>query len=143
MRKKSESKPKTPRKKKSVLKVINPNIWTSKDKSAFRKTPEWKNFTKELKEERGNRCEFCGIDTGRALVVHHKYLSDDKRNYTKLEKSRFLVLCPLCHKSIHRWHTTWNRKRNPVTPPYKELYDIVETMVIDGDGLTEEEKKSC
>lgn len=129
-------------KKKSVLKTINPNIWTSADKSKFRKTPEWKNFTKELKEERGNKCEFCGIDTGRSLVVHHIYLSDDKRNYTKLEPSRFKVLCPLCHKSIHRWHTTWNRKHKPIEAPFKAIFDIVETMVIDGDGLTEEEKLS-
>lgn len=128
--------------KKNILKNVDSFIWTSKDKSAFRKTPEWKNFTKEIKEERGNKCEFCGIDTGKSLVVHHKYLSNDKRNYTKLEKDRFFVLCPLCHKSIHRWHATWNRKRKPATPPYKAIFDIVEKMVIDCDGLTEAEKEN-
>ena len=69
--------------------------------------------------------------------MHHKYLSDDKRNYTKLEPDRFFVLCPLCHNTIHRWHTTWNRKKNPVKPSHMELYEIVSKMVINGDGLDE------
>lgn len=117
------------RKTKEQIKAINPYIWTSSDKSKFRATKPWKDFTKGLKEERCT-CEICGNDNTKKLVVHHKYLNDDYRSYTNLDPERFVVLCQLCHKYIHRLGAMYNRKRNPPSSPNKWLRKMVDEMII-------------
>ena len=42
----------------------------NKEKEAFRKTKEWKDFRKKLIQERGTYCECCGKKT-KLLDCHH------------------------------------------------------------------------
>lgn len=66
----------------------------SKEKNAFRRKKEWKEFSKEFLKANNNKCIACG---NKAKLVHHKYLED----YTRLEYDRFLPLCNFCHRSLH------------------------------------------
>lgn len=65
------------------------------EKDAFRKTKEWKQFRKQIIEERGLQCECCGKKT-KALQLHHI----DPEHYTTLNPDMFALVCSLCHKCI-------------------------------------------
>lgn len=67
----------------------------SKEKNAFRRKKEWKEFSKEFLKE-NPKCCFCGCS--KPTIVHHKYLED----YTLLEKDRFLPFCNADHRMCHR-----------------------------------------
>lgn len=68
---------------------------TSAEKSKFRTTKTWKDFTKKLKSERDSKCECCGCKSKR-LAVHHIF----PENYTDLNPNRFALLCSRCHKNV-------------------------------------------
>lgn len=66
--------------------------------SQFRGSKEWKSFRSCLLEDRGYRCELCGVMKKRGLQIHHLYPND----YSNLEPNRFKVLCSSCHKETER-----------------------------------------
>lgn len=68
---------------------------TSKEKTEFRKTKKWRDFTRRLKTERSPTCECCGCKS-KKLAVHHI----NPENYTDLNPENFALLCNLCHKSV-------------------------------------------
>lgn len=82
------------------------NHWNYKDgKSAkefidFRKTNEWKKFSKDKKEEANWKCEYCN-DNG-MLHTHHVFpvsLGGDEWD------NKFKVLCKNCHiNNYSKWH---------------------------------------
>ena len=65
----------------------------------FRETPQWIMFRKYMLSLHNMTCDFCKQSYKQAarLDVHHMY----DTNYTRLEESRFMVLCKTCHKFIH------------------------------------------
>lgn len=67
-------------------------------KTSFRKTKEWKDFSKMLRKERPY-CELCWCKS-KTLQVHHKDPSVE--NYGNLNKENFMVLCSTCHSYIER-----------------------------------------
>lgn len=113
-----------------MKKTKNEGIWTTKDKSAFRRSKEWKEHTIKMKELRGNKCEICGNTNVKKLVVHHRHMSDSKASYTNLDPERFMVLCQLCHKYVHRLAAMYNRKKNPPDCPDSHLKSLIERTVI-------------
>lgn len=73
------------------MKKIRGNV----EKEAFRKTKEWKQFRKQIIEERGLQCECC-LKKTKALQLHHK----DPANYTVLDPEMFALVCAACHSNI-------------------------------------------
>lgn len=67
------------------------------EKTAFRRTAEWKNFRSGLLLERGNYCQCCGVKS-KKLELHHMAEWD----YQNLDKERFVFLCTSCHKEVSR-----------------------------------------
>jgi hypothetical protein len=65
-------------------------------KQEFRNSDVWKTFSRNLREKRGGKCEFCGSKSKR-LGVHHKN-PDDYENIS--DENDFKVLCFACHKLI-------------------------------------------
>lgn len=69
---------------------------------------------RELKEAAGHRCDIC-MRTGRPIEIHHR-----DRNRKNNADDNLQVLCPECHKNVHRgltwsdelsdWDTEWNRQ---------------------------------
>lgn len=66
------------------------------EKETFRRTVEWKNFSKKLREERPY-CECCGTKS-KCLQVHHAVPDE----YNNLIPENFFVLCSQCHKQVSR-----------------------------------------
>lgn len=80
----------------------------SKDKALFRKTIEWKEYRKEIIEERGCYCECCGMKN-KKLSLHHKDLNVN--NYKDLtDKTKHSLLCSRCHSFLHHIHTQTFKK---------------------------------
>lgn len=81
---------------------------TSKEKTEFRKSIEWKKFRKQLLSSRPLVCECCGTATKR-LSVHHK----DPEHYDDLTPDKFSLLCSMCHKCVSRLErilpTNWGK----------------------------------
>lgn len=77
-------------------------VITSKDKTKFRSSREWKEFRQSLLEERGCSCELCGTRYSgkrkRYLQVHHL----DPENYKDLSPDKFVLLCSSCHEMVER-----------------------------------------
>jgi len=65
-------------------------------KKEFRKTKEWIEFSKRLREKHNYRCELCGSKIG--VGVHHIR----EENYEDLsDENNFVVCCFVDHKRIH------------------------------------------
>lgn len=73
-------------------KKVNINI----EYKLYINSPEWKKFSKKIKNDRGNKCEVCGI-SGVILHAHHKTY---ERFKNELETD-ILVVCVNCHNKIH------------------------------------------
>ena len=71
-------------------------IQGNKDKIAFRKTKEWKDFSSMMRAKH-TVCECCGTKSKR-LQVHHAFPDD----YKNLDEENFYVLCSSCHRFIER-----------------------------------------
>ena len=71
----------------------------SEEHRKFRETPQWIMFRKYMLSLHNMTCDFCKQQYKQAarLDVHHMY----DTNYTRLEESRFMVLCKPCHTFIH------------------------------------------
>lgn len=85
----------------------------------FRETPEWQIFRKYMLALHNNTCDFCKKkykQTAR-LDVHHMF----DTNYTRLEESRFMVLCKECHTFIHK---------KCDTPAFKHLVHRVDCVAL-------------
>jgi len=71
---------------------------TSKEKTKFRTTKEWKEFRISMLEKTEKSCEMCGTRYSgkrtRMLQVHHH----NPDQYTNLNPEYFSVLCSSCHK---------------------------------------------
>lgn len=67
----------------------------NKEKNAYRRTKEWKDWRKRLLEERGTYCQCCGKKT-KILDCHHA----DEEHYKDLDPEKFFLVCKLCHKCI-------------------------------------------
>lgn len=66
------------------------------EKEAFRKTLEWRTFSKSLRDNT-DKCACCGTNTKR-LQVHHMAEWD----YKNLNPDNFVCLCSMCHKTVSR-----------------------------------------
>lgn len=75
---------------------------TSKEKSKFRSSKDWKTFRWSLIKQRGPFCELCGTKYSgkrlRMLQVHHL----DPNNYTDLNPDKFKLVCSSDHELIER-----------------------------------------
>lgn len=71
---------------------------TSKEKVKYRSSKKWKDFRKNILEERDYRCEICGIQKKKGLQIHHL----NPNTYGKETKDDVLVLCPADHKGLER-----------------------------------------
>jgi len=89
------------------------DIWTSADKTIFRKTKDWINFRNKMTKLRG-KCELCGYE--KRLHVHHIHMNDSAESYTDLREERFKVLDSRCHKYLHTLWTSYKRKKDPIKP---------------------------
>jgi hypothetical protein len=69
----------------------------NKEKTAFRRTKQWKDFRKKLIGERGQFCQCCGKKT-KLLQLHHA--DGSLENYRSLEPEKFWLLCAMCHKCV-------------------------------------------
>ena len=71
----------------------------SEEHRKFRETPQWIMFRKYMLSLHNMTCDFCKQQYKQSarLDVHHMY----DTNYTRLEESRFMVLCKQCHTFIH------------------------------------------
>lgn len=67
----------------------------NKEKNAFRRTKRWRDFRKQLIEERGQICQCCGKKT-KILDCHHA----DEEHYDDLNPDKFFLVCKMCHKCI-------------------------------------------
>ena len=98
-----------------TVKVKRPSKSTQPAKSKFRSTVEWKDFRSQILLERNGLCELCGIDHSkntRKLELHHKDLNPN--NYTDIsDPTHFALLCGVCHKSVHQFHTRIISKKQP------------------------------
>ena len=65
------------------------------EKETFRKTKEWKDFSKKIRSI--GICACCGTHTKR-LACHHM----DESDYKNLDESKFVPLCSMCHKAVSR-----------------------------------------
>jgi len=116
------------RKKKEIVIEFDENtIWTSEDKTLFRKTKDWIDFRNKIVKER-EICEFCGYE--RRLSAHHIYLTDKAIDYTNLVPERFKVVCSGCHKFLHRVWSSYKRKKNPIHPE-KRFEEILNDFIKD------------
>lgn len=66
----------------------------SADKSEFRKTKVWIEFSRNYREKVG-KCECCG-KKAKVLQLHHAVPDD----YENLDPKNFWVLCSMCHKVV-------------------------------------------
>ena len=71
---------------------------TSKEKAAFRRTQQWKEFRKSFLADHPT-CAICGR---KANIVHHIFVSKDEASYTNLDHLRFCALDNKCHQWIHK-----------------------------------------
>jgi len=76
---------------------------TSKEKTKYRSTGEWKKFRNHLLTKHNSTCQICGIKKygkqKRLLQVHHL----DDCNYKDLKDEKFALICVSCHKNIERF----------------------------------------
>ena len=72
---------------------------TVSEQIVFRRSPAWVQFRQRLLENRGYRCECCGIPKKKGLQIHHIYPGnyDDTSNM-----DHFAVLCSTCHRTVER-----------------------------------------
>lgn len=74
------------------------------------KSKEWKEVRDEVLEERGRRCQICGRIEGEdkaKLSVHHRCYENLYNE--KEHKEDLLVVCSVCHTSIHRNKNNYKR----------------------------------
>lgn len=116
------------KRKKAELEIeIKPGeTWTSAQKTHWRKSKKWLDFRLEVIKER-KVCECCGSGNG-GLTLHHHYLTDKAEDYINLDKSRFHVLCNVCHRFIHSRSRTIERKKNPPIP-LQQLKEIINKFI--------------
>lgn len=69
----------------------------NKEKTAFRRTKQWKDFRKKLIGKRGQFCQCCGKKT-KLLQLHHA--DGSLENYQNLNPNNFYLLCAMCHKCV-------------------------------------------
>ena len=69
-------------------------------KESVRRTKAWRTFRQEVIEERGSICECCGTKTKRISLHHADESLEHYADFT--DKSKFFLVCSLCHKSIER-----------------------------------------
>ena len=101
------------KKQKLVIEIIPGAVWTSADKTLFRKTDLWINFRNKIIKER-KKCELCGYT--KRMTTHHIYMNDSAESYSDLRDERFKCLCQGCHKTIHRIFKSYTKKKDPIVP---------------------------
>ena len=89
------------------------DVWSSADKTRWRKTKDWKDHRNNLIKEK-KVCELCGYE--KRLTVHHKVQSNLAEDYVNLKNNRFKVLCSGCHRYLHRVWASYVRKKDPIKP---------------------------
>ena len=60
---------------------------------------EWKDLRNSIKAERGNKCEVCGIDGGKGVILDGHHLTY-VRLFNELTTD-IQIVCRPCHKNIH------------------------------------------
>lgn len=76
-------------------------------KTGFSKVQEHR---EQIIAEAGSRCEICGVDDYRVLVIHHK-----DRDRANNRRENLMVVCANCHTRIHKgllpkWSALFKRK---------------------------------
>ena len=80
----------------------------------FRQSKRWKEFRRQLIKDRGPICELCGAKS-KKINVHHK----DPDHYEDLTPSKFVLLCPQCHRPAER---IWAKIQRGVAVPNREQW---------------------
>ena len=93
--------------------LMKKDVWSSEDKTLFRKLKIWIEFRNRIIKERGH-CELCGYE--KRATLHHIHLNDSAESYSNLLPERFKVLCNGCHKFLHRVYSSYKRKKDPIKP---------------------------
>ena len=77
------------------------------EKNHFRQSSVWKDFRIKLLNDRGYRCQCCGVTKKKGLQIHHLFPSE----YDNLDPDRFAVLCPSCHNTVSRIERIKHREK--------------------------------
>lgn len=77
----------------------NPNK-TDEERENERKYPEYTEFAKKIMARDNYTCQCCGK---KATDVHHLYGYAGFPDF-RLDQSKSLALCNICHDSFHAWH---------------------------------------
>lgn len=70
-------------------------------------TKEWRHLSKQVKIDRGNRCELCGSD--QYLKTHH-LLPVSEAPEKSLDRANLQVLCSRCHAREHAQRIGYDRE---------------------------------
>lgn len=77
-----------------------------KSYSGLLSEPEWHEFSKLIKWQRGGKCEVC--ESEEHLQVHHLGYRDGIKPW-EYRDDEVMVLCEVCHSEIHSHaDTMWN-----------------------------------
>ncbi len=87
-------------------------LLSSKEKTKYRRSVQFKAIRKQLLEKADNRCQCCSVKKSKKnLQCHHidetKYRENDEINYV-------IVLCSECHSFIEKKIRVIKNKKNPV-----------------------------
>jgi hypothetical protein len=99
-------------------------ILTSKEKTKYRATAQFKDLRKQGIEKYHKRCGICGCKP-RRLEVHHKNPS----KYKEEDEMEFLIpLCSTCHSYIEYCIRVLNNKKNPVIEYTQQLFEFIQNF---------------
>ncbi len=77
--------------------------------------PDWKSIVRQINEQAGNRCEWCGVDngdkarSGATVVLTTAHACHDKRC---IDPGHLFALCQRCHLNHDRDHHIEVQRRN-------------------------------
>lgn len=94
---------------------------TSKEKTKYRSTKEWKDWRKYMKEVQGGKCYITGSMLRKTSQLHHL----DPKHYDLLEQERFVFLLTSIHDAIHtiyRYYRNDKKVLDRITEILERMY---------------------
>ena len=67
--------------------------------------PRWLNFSSQLKQKRGWKCEKCGYVGGNLRAHHLAYSANKSRDPWDYHERHLIVICENCHNKAHNIQT--------------------------------------